>query len=114
MNSHNQLIDSSKPTRTGEELDTEKLTSYLRAHIPDLRSPVEVEQFPSGFSNLTYLLRAGDREMVLRRPPVGAKIKSAERHSNLTKNRQRLARLNSSTIRKVWARFRVSPAVAVY
>src|ERR1700681_1821253 len=30
-----------------------------------------VEQFPAGHSNLTYLLRAGDWEAVLRRPPLG-------------------------------------------
>ncbi len=36
-----------------------------------------VEQFSKGFSNLTYLLRAGEREYVLRRPPVVVKIKSA-------------------------------------
>ncbi|HEY8227601.1 MAG TPA: phosphotransferase family protein [Pyrinomonadaceae bacterium] len=73
----NRPIDSSRPIRAGEELDTQKLTTYLLTHIPDLNNSIEVEQFPAGFSNLTYLLRAGDREMVLRRPPVGAKIKSA-------------------------------------
>jgi aminoglycoside phosphotransferase (APT) family kinase protein len=36
-----------------------------------------VEQFPRGYSNLTYLLRWGERELVLRRPPFGAAIKSA-------------------------------------
>jgi aminoglycoside phosphotransferase (APT) family kinase protein len=36
-----------------------------------------VSQFRSGFSNLTYLLRYGSSEIVLRRPPFGAKIKSA-------------------------------------
>jgi aminoglycoside phosphotransferase (APT) family kinase protein len=36
-----------------------------------------VEQFPGGHSNLTYLLRWGGRELVLRRPPVGASVKSA-------------------------------------
>jgi aminoglycoside phosphotransferase (APT) family kinase protein len=36
-----------------------------------------VEQFPGGHSNLTYLVRAGDREYVLRRPPFGSKVKSA-------------------------------------
>jgi aminoglycoside phosphotransferase (APT) family kinase protein len=35
------------------------------------------EQFPRGFSNLTYLLRMGSRELVLRRPPIGAAIRSA-------------------------------------
>ncbi len=32
---------------------------------------IEVEQFPRGHSNLTYLVRAGGREYVLRRPPLG-------------------------------------------
>jgi aminoglycoside phosphotransferase (APT) family kinase protein len=36
-----------------------------------------VEQFPGGHSNLTYLLRWGGRELVLRRPPIGASVKSA-------------------------------------
>ncbi len=39
--------------------------------------PVSIEQFPSGHSNLTYLVHVGDREVVLRRPPFGSKVKSA-------------------------------------
>ena len=70
-------IDRSRPVRAGEELDEIKLRSYFLKHLPEIVGPLEVEQFPSGFSNLTYLLRAGDRELVLRRPPVGAKIKTA-------------------------------------
>src|SRR5215211_729640 len=70
-------IDRSSSVRQGEELPTEPLFQYLNAHLPDLSTPLIVEQFPAGFSNLTYLLRAGDRELVLRRPPVGAKIKTA-------------------------------------
>src|SRR5215470_9135690 len=71
------LLDQSVPVRPGEELDVASLTSYLKEQLPQLDGPVVVEQFPSGFSNLTYLLRIGQREVVLRRPPVGAKIKSA-------------------------------------
>jgi aminoglycoside phosphotransferase (APT) family kinase protein len=37
----------------------------------------EVLQFRSGASNLTYLLRYPDRELVLRKPPVGTKAASA-------------------------------------
>lgn len=70
-------IDRSSSVRSGEELPTETLFKYLIEHLPDLTQPLIVEQFPSGFSNLTYLLRSGDRELVLRRPPVGAKIKTA-------------------------------------
>src|SRR6185436_19480518 len=32
---------------------------------------LEIRQFPGGHSNLTYLIRSGDQEYVLRRPPVG-------------------------------------------
>lgn len=68
-------IDQSAAVRTGEELDIEKLAAYLQSHLPDLSGPLAVTQFPRGFSNLTYLLQVGERELVLRRPPFGANIK---------------------------------------
>src|SRR5215211_9102733 len=70
-------VDRSYSVRQGEELPAERLFEYLAAHLPDLKAPLTIEQFPAGFSNLTYLLRAGDCELVLRRPPIGAKIKTA-------------------------------------
>lgn len=70
-------IDRSRPVRPGEELETGKLRGYLSTHLPELAGPLTVEQFPAGHSNLTYLLNIGKRELVLRRPPFGAKIKSA-------------------------------------
>src|SRR6185503_15097076 len=63
-------LDSPRAVRPGEELPLGPLQEYLRARLPGL-GPLEVEQFPSGYSNLTYLLRDGDRELVLRRPPFG-------------------------------------------
>jgi len=36
-----------------------------------------VRQFPSGHSNLTYSVTLGEKEMVLRRPPFGSKVKTA-------------------------------------
>src|SRR5438270_323337 len=69
------LIDNSVPVRAGESIDAERLRSYLAEHLPNASGLVEIEQFPGGYSNLTYLVRAGDREMVLRRPPVGASVK---------------------------------------
>lgn len=71
------LIDSARKIRQGEELDVAKLEPYLLARIPGTQPPLVVEQFPSGHSNLTYLLKLGDRELVLRRPPFGSKVKSA-------------------------------------
>jgi aminoglycoside phosphotransferase (APT) family kinase protein len=45
---------------------------YLRDRVEDLpEGELEVRQFPSGASNLTYLLKVGDWEGVLRRPPLG-------------------------------------------
>ena len=77
MKNETDLIDRSRPVRQGEELDNSRLLDYLREQIPELKGQLTIEQFPAGFSNLTFLLRINDRELVLRRPPVGAKIKTA-------------------------------------
>lgn len=71
------MIDQPTTVRTGEELDLLRLERYLSQHLTDAKGPLVVEQFPSGYSNLTYLLRMGAQELVLRRPPFGANIKSA-------------------------------------
>jgi aminoglycoside phosphotransferase (APT) family kinase protein len=65
--------NDSAPVRAGEELDLSVLSSYLRQHlsIGNSETEIEIEQFPGGHSNLTYLIRSGDQEFVLRRPPVG-------------------------------------------
>ncbi|HEX8283411.1 MAG TPA: phosphotransferase family protein [Pyrinomonadaceae bacterium] len=67
-----------RPVRPSEQLDWDSLAAYLRALLPgmagltfDAEAPLEVEQFPGGHSNLTYLLRFGGDELVLRRPPFG-------------------------------------------
>jgi len=57
--------------RLGEELDRAALIDYLNRHLPEGAHEVEVEQFPSGHSNLVYLVRTDVREYVLRRPPLG-------------------------------------------
>ena len=57
--------------RPDERLDLGKLEPYLRARLPGARGPLEVAQFGGGYANLTYLVRIGEREFVLRRPPLG-------------------------------------------
>src|SRR5271169_5750427 len=58
--------------REEEQLDWSKLAAYLRDHrLPDADAPMTVKQFRGGSSNLTYLLRFGDQEWVVRRPPFG-------------------------------------------
>ncbi|MEO0813775.1 MAG: phosphotransferase family protein, partial [Myxococcota bacterium] len=69
-------IDAARAVRTGEELDVAAVQAFLGAHLDDDVGALEIEQFPGGHSNLTYLLRSGEREFVLRRPPFGAQIKS--------------------------------------
>lgn len=70
------IEDAPKPVRAGEELDVPALAAYLDREL-GARGTVTVEQFPGGHSNLTYLVHHGPREYVLRRPPVGSKVKSA-------------------------------------
>src|SRR6266705_5657719 len=69
--------DRTAAVRPGEELDLAKLEPILRGHFPGETGPLVAEQFPSGHSNLTYLVRLGNQEMVLRRPPFGSKVKTA-------------------------------------
>ncbi len=71
------LLDQPQTTRPGEELDAGRLKAWLRETLSGLSGPLEIAQFPKGYSNLTYSLRVGERELVLRRPPFGAKIKTA-------------------------------------
>jgi aminoglycoside phosphotransferase (APT) family kinase protein len=71
------VTDKATNVRIGEELDTKKIEIFLRDSIPGLTGNITVHQFPGGFSNLTYLIEAGDREVVLRRPPFGKKARSA-------------------------------------
>jgi len=69
--------DHASAMRPGEELNVSTLEPFLLSHVPGATGPLAIEQFPSGHSNLTYLVRVGNRELVLRRPPFGSKVKSA-------------------------------------
>jgi aminoglycoside phosphotransferase (APT) family kinase protein len=70
-------IDETIPVRPGEELPCERLEAYLAEHLPKVRGPLSVQQFPHGHSNLTYLLHLGQTDLVLRRPPFGNQVKTA-------------------------------------
>jgi len=101
-------LDRPGPVRPGEELDVEALRAYLADHLgaalaealPEWAGTslgsltgLEVAQFPSGFSNLTYAVgipnlptpvgsadRAGrprSLELVLRRAPFGSSVRGA-------------------------------------
>lgn len=73
------MPSDSTSVRAGEELDHAALDRFLRAHLVELDrdSSIAIEQFPGGHSNLTYLIRYGEQEFVLRRPPVGPVARTA-------------------------------------
>ncbi len=60
-----------RDVRAGEEIPLEPLNRWLTEAAPEVGRVERIEQFPGGFSNLTYLLVASAGEFVLRRPPRG-------------------------------------------
>ena len=70
------FLDQPAPIRPGEELDVKRLQQFLQTHQLLRDEQLSIMQFPRGFSNLTYWLRCGEREFVLRRSPHGAHVKS--------------------------------------
>ena len=69
-----EAVPELAPVRTGEDLDWSGIEAYLRTNLPgelDVSGEFEVLQFPNGAANLTYLIRFGGLELVLRRPPFG-------------------------------------------
>ncbi|MBM3720693.1 MAG: phosphotransferase family protein [Actinobacteria bacterium] len=64
------------PVRDEDTFDLAKVHNWLKSYL-ELEELPTVSQFRSGASNLTYLLKYPDRELVLRRPPVGTKAVSA-------------------------------------
>ncbi len=66
--------DSPTTVRPGEQLNQVALQAYLGEHAPTIGQLTAIEQFPGGYSNLTYALTTADGQAyVLRRPPAGAK-----------------------------------------
>ncbi len=69
-------MEETANARLGEEIDAAALSEHLRDQLGAV-GPVEVAQFPAGSSNLTYLIKVGGDEYVLRRPPFGNTVKTA-------------------------------------
>lgn len=65
------MLPDTAPVRKGEELDAAQLAEFLEGKIDGVSGGIEIEQFPGGHSNLTYCLRIGGKEYVLRRAPLG-------------------------------------------
>ena len=64
--------------RSPKGLDLDRLAAYLAEHRPELATgALSARLIAGGKSNLTYLVRAGEQEFVLRRPPLGHVLATA-------------------------------------
>lgn len=70
-------MNDTNSIRQGEELNEQKLAEYLNKHLSETGDEIEISQFPAGASNLTYCIKIGESEYVLRRPPFGNQVKTA-------------------------------------
>jgi aminoglycoside phosphotransferase (APT) family kinase protein len=77
VSNYSDNIDKAVAAREGEVPDLYQLKKYLSSLLPGLDQELVIEQFPGGYSNLTFLLKTSGKEYVLRKPPIGANIKSA-------------------------------------
>ena len=71
------MLDT-RDIRAGEDLDWPKVIAWLRERLPachvpglDVSRDPQIAQFPGGHSNLTYRVRFGGVDLVVRRPPIG-------------------------------------------
>jgi aminoglycoside phosphotransferase (APT) family kinase protein len=93
--------------RPGEQLNWDALDAWLRPRLADLlpaaTGPLQVLQFPNGAANLTFLLRLGGHELVLRRPPFGELAPGA--HD---------MRREYTVLRHLWRHFNRAPRAYLY
>lgn len=72
-----KTIDRATGVRAGEELNHTRLLEFLQQNIQPPPRDISIQQFPGGFSNLTYRVVSDHKEWVLRRPPLGVVSSSA-------------------------------------
>ncbi len=76
-------VAGAREVREEDAFDVAAVLAWLRAQDLDpaatgaLDAVPEVRQFTGGASNLTYLLRFSDRDLIVRRPPAGQKARGA-------------------------------------
>jgi len=68
-------VEGAREVRAEDTIDIPALSKWLGSH--GVQGTPEIKQFSGGASNLTYLLRYPERDLILRRPPAGHKAKSA-------------------------------------
>ncbi len=69
--------DEPGEVRSLEALPIDVIAGWVRTILPQLQGTPQILQYPGGASNLTYLLRYPEKDLILRRPPLGRKAKGA-------------------------------------
>ncbi len=72
-----QHFTGTKPVAEQHAFDEKALARYIREHVEDFAGDLVVEQFKGGQSNPTFLVKAGQKQFVLRRKPLGQLLPSA-------------------------------------
>ncbi|MEO9485749.1 MAG: phosphotransferase family protein [Ekhidna sp.] len=72
-----EIKDLEKQQREGEELDVAKLLPWIESQRLDLKGNPTITQFSGGASNWTYRLKFENRDVILRRAPLGKKAGGA-------------------------------------
>jgi len=72
-----EQLDGASGVRDEDSFDVEAVRTWLAGEGTELSAEVEVQQFGGGASNLTYSLRDGSHDLILRRPPGGHKARGA-------------------------------------
>lgn len=72
-----KVKDLEKQQRAGEELDLDKLLPWITSQGVDLKGTPAITQFSGGASNWTYRLKFENRDIILRRAPLGKKAAGA-------------------------------------
>ena len=72
-------IDKATTVREEDSIDINQVTDYIKQKLPEvvINKPIDILQFPSGASNLTYEIRCAEQSLILRTAPKGVNIKSA-------------------------------------
>jgi aminoglycoside phosphotransferase (APT) family kinase protein len=70
-------VPGAGPVRAEDAFDVTSLDTWVRQRVDLAPGLPGVRQFVGGASNLTFLLRYPDRDLVMRRPPAGHKAASA-------------------------------------
>lgn len=87
------FVDRPTTVRNGEQISCCDLELFLKHQFPGCCGSLQVSQFPGGHSNLTYLVRFGSLELILRRPPFKSEVKTAH---DMQREYNVLAKLHTS------------------